>query len=191
MDGLGSPEHMIDHSMMDLKSNPYTWNSSPKIPYDVFQSNRAGELHNTKQDSFEMLIQISQELILAAWRPSLCGSTGTPPTEGRQSTTDQCPVRTLPSRSESRNSPNLIITSWNSNNLKARLIVFWSKLQKVSSCMWCSQYCTDLVLHVKLCWLRLKTVADNTLWWKCILRSNKSICNPLLATPLKDYRLMF
>ena len=45
MDGLGSPEHMIDHSMMDLKSNPYTWNSSPKIPYDVFQSNRAGELY--------------------------------------------------------------------------------------------------------------------------------------------------
>lgn len=46
MDGLGSPEHMIDHSMMDLKSSPYTWNSSPKIPYDVFQSNRAGELYN-------------------------------------------------------------------------------------------------------------------------------------------------
>ena len=39
---MGSPEHMMDHNMMDLKSSPYTWNSSPKIPYDVFQSNRAG-----------------------------------------------------------------------------------------------------------------------------------------------------
>ena len=44
MDGLGSPEHMMDHSMMDLKTSPYTWNSSPKIPYDVFQSNRTGKL---------------------------------------------------------------------------------------------------------------------------------------------------
>ena len=41
MDGLGSPEHMMDHSMLDLKnSSPYAWNSSPKIAYDVFQSNR-------------------------------------------------------------------------------------------------------------------------------------------------------
>ena len=46
MDGMGSPEGMMEHSMMqDLKGSmgsPYSCYSSPKLPYDSF-SNR-GEL---------------------------------------------------------------------------------------------------------------------------------------------------
>ena len=45
MDGMGSPDGMMDHSMMDLKGgmgSPYSCYSSPKLPYDSF-SNR-GEL---------------------------------------------------------------------------------------------------------------------------------------------------
>ena len=42
---MGSPEGMMEHSMMDLKGgmgSPYSCYSSPKLPYDSF-SNR-GEL---------------------------------------------------------------------------------------------------------------------------------------------------
>lgn len=43
MDGMGSPEGMMEHSMMqDLKGSmgsPYSCYSSPKLPYDSF-SNR-------------------------------------------------------------------------------------------------------------------------------------------------------
>ena len=42
----------------------------------------------------------------------------------------------------------------------------------------------DLVLHVRLCWLRLKIFADNTCWVKCTPGSNKSICNPLATQGL-------
>ena len=45
MEGMGSPEGMMEHSMMDLKGgmgSPYSCYSSPKLPYDSF-SNR-GEL---------------------------------------------------------------------------------------------------------------------------------------------------
>ena len=44
MDGMGSPDGMMDHSMMDLKGgmgSPYSCYSSPKLPYDSF-SNRGG-----------------------------------------------------------------------------------------------------------------------------------------------------
>jgi len=44
MDGMGSPEGMMEHSMMDLKGgmgSPYSCYSSPKLPYDSF-SNRGG-----------------------------------------------------------------------------------------------------------------------------------------------------
>ena len=41
MDGLGSPDSMMDHSMLDLKnSSPYACYSSPKLSYDAFQHNR-------------------------------------------------------------------------------------------------------------------------------------------------------
>ena len=41
MDGLGSPDSMMDHSMLDLKgSSPYACYSSPKLSYDVFPTQR-------------------------------------------------------------------------------------------------------------------------------------------------------
>ena len=46
MDGMGSPEGMMEHSMMDLKGgmgSPYSCYSSPKLPYDSF-SNRGEQL---------------------------------------------------------------------------------------------------------------------------------------------------
>ena len=49
---MGSPEGMMEHSMMDLKGgmgSPYSCYSSPKLPYDSF-SNR-GELINVLLNS--------------------------------------------------------------------------------------------------------------------------------------------
>ena len=47
MDGLGSPESMMEHSMLDLKnSSPYACYSSPKLSYDAFTSNRGKYLFN-------------------------------------------------------------------------------------------------------------------------------------------------
>ena len=49
MDGLGSPESMMEHSMLDLKnSSPYACYSSPKLSYDAFTSNRGKYLFNKK-----------------------------------------------------------------------------------------------------------------------------------------------
>ena len=47
MDGMGSPDSLMEHSMLDIKnSSPYACYSSPKLSYDVFPTNR-GELTNT------------------------------------------------------------------------------------------------------------------------------------------------
>ena len=44
MDGMGSPDSLMEHSMLDIKnSSPYACYSSPKLSYDVFPTNR-GEL---------------------------------------------------------------------------------------------------------------------------------------------------
>ena len=59
MDGLGSPDSLMEHSMLDIKgSNPYACYSSPKLSYDVFPTNR-GELW--KWNIFTFKIKIFQE----------------------------------------------------------------------------------------------------------------------------------
>lgn len=42
MDGIGSPDSLMDHSMLDIKgSSPYSCYSTPKLPYDsMFPTNR-------------------------------------------------------------------------------------------------------------------------------------------------------
>ena len=48
MDGMGSPEGMMEHSMMDLKGSmgsPYSCYSSPKLPYDSFSNRGELDLH--------------------------------------------------------------------------------------------------------------------------------------------------
>ena len=51
MDGMGSPDNIMDHSMLDLKAgtNSYSCYSS-KFPYDVSLSNR-GKLKILLDDS--------------------------------------------------------------------------------------------------------------------------------------------
>ena len=57
MDGLGSPESMMEHSMLDLKnSSPYACYSSPKLSYDAFTSNRGKYLFNRKTQFDDNLI---------------------------------------------------------------------------------------------------------------------------------------
>ena len=110
------------------------------------------------------------------------------PTEGRQSTTAQCPARTLPSRSESRLSLNFDHNFLKShNNLKVRPL-FWSKLQWVPACdagnsaltlcyMWSCVGCEWRLLQTILC-------GENALSGQ-----SEAFATGCLATPLKDYRL--
>ena len=141
--------------------------------------------------SFMILITFisSQELILAPWNQSHCGTRATPPTEGRQSTTERCPVPTLPFRP--RASPNfwseLLLEISTVNPSAAR--IWRSDPYSGANCskQWFAASdagSADLVLHARLCWLRLKTFVDNTCWVKCTPGSNKSICNPLATQRL-------
>ena len=51
MDGMGSPDSLMEHSMLDIKnSSPYACYSSPKLSYDVFPSNR-GKLTNNNDNN--------------------------------------------------------------------------------------------------------------------------------------------
>ena len=68
MDGLGSPESMMEHSMLDLKnSSPYACYSSPKLSYDAFTSNRGKYLFNrTSLPYFE--VKLSCVFFMFAYR---------------------------------------------------------------------------------------------------------------------------
>ena len=58
MDGMGSPEGMMEHSMMDLKGgmgSPYSCYSSPKLPYDSF-ANRGEPILIPPRKSSDQLI---------------------------------------------------------------------------------------------------------------------------------------
>ena len=52
MDGLGSPDSLMDHSMLDLKnSSPYAC-YSPKLSYEVFPTNRGKQRNNYPAENY-------------------------------------------------------------------------------------------------------------------------------------------
>ena len=56
MDGLGSPDSLMDHSMLDIKnSSPYAC-YSPKLSYDVFPTNRGKQGNNSGAEEYNNLL---------------------------------------------------------------------------------------------------------------------------------------
>ena len=52
MDGLGSPDSLMEHSMLDIKnSSPYAC-YSPKLSYEVFPTNRGKQWNISKDENY-------------------------------------------------------------------------------------------------------------------------------------------
>ena len=126
MDGLGSPDSLMEHSMLDIKnSSPYAC-YSPKLSYDVFPTNRGKQWNIYKTEKYNNYLQ---DLISVELKTRLSGiSTKTTPATVDLQVTTVCPILTSPPTlwCNPSNPPRSYSSSITSGSWKHQRYKMWS-----------------------------------------------------------------